>query len=243
MQAQHVRLALTALALALVGCGGGGGGGVVITTPTTTVMVYMAADNNLEPAALQDINEMETVGSSADVNIVVEVDTMTLPVAGSVSTKRLRVQQDADPANVTSPALQDLGETNTATRVGITAFVAWAVANFPADRYVLILWDHGGGWDGYATDETSGASLLTTEDLSQTLQDIQTQTGIRRLDMLGFDACLMATLEVAHELAPFARYFVASEELVPGQGLPYGDILGPLVADPNMSMRDFAASP
>lgn len=232
---RYLFVALVCVAIGACG-GGGGGGGVVITTPTTTVMVFMAADNNLEEVALEDLNEMEAVGSSADVNIVVQVDTV------ASTTMRLRVLQDTDPVNVTSPTLQDLGETNTASRTAITAFVAWAVQSFPADRYVLILWDHGGGWPGYATDDTSTAPPIPAEDLRQALQDIQAQAGIQRLDMLGFDACLMATLEIAHELAPFARYLVASEEIEPGQGWPYDDILGPLVANPSTSIRDFAAS-
>jgi len=226
-------------AAALGSCGGGGGGA---DGPTTTVMVFLAADNNLEQFALENLNAMEAVGSSAAVNIVVEVDTKTLPVAGSTTTKRLRVVRDANPAAVTSPVLQNLGETNTATGAAITAFVSWAIDNFPADRYVLILWDHGGGWLGYATDETSGEHLISLAELRQSFEDIRSRTGVGRLDLLGFDACSMATLEVAHELAPFARYLVASAALEPALGWPYDAILAPLVGNPGMSIRDFAAS-
>ena len=209
MRGSRVSGVLVAAAV-LAACGGGGGGA---QGPTTTVMVFLAADNDLEQFALDNLNAMEAVGSSAAVNIVVEIDTNRLPVAGSTTTKRLRIVRDANPAAVTSPVLQNLGETNTATGAAITAFVSWAIANFPADRYVLILWDHGGGWLGYATDETSGEHLVSLADLRKSLEDIRSRTGVQRLDMLGFDACSMATLEVAQPLFDENLYLQANPDV------------------------------
>jgi hypothetical protein len=80
------------------------------TVADWTVMVYMAADNNLEPAALMDLNEMEGVGSSSNVNIVAEVDRSAeyVDTDGNWSGgRRYYIQQDQNTDSVTSPMIQD----------------------------------------------------------------------------------------------------------------------------------------
>ncbi len=134
----------------------------VAGTPTTeqrarqnraawTVMVYIGADNDLESFALTDINEMELVGSTTAVNIVVQMDR----TAGYDSTngnwadtRRFFITRDNNLDLITSQPVQNLSETNTGDPVYLADFATWAMRTYPANRYALIIWDHGGGVAG-----------------------------------------------------------------------------------------------
>ena len=103
----------------------------------------------------------------------------------------------------------------------LAAFVELGLTQFPADRYALSIWDHGGGWTGIGPDETDGHDVLDLADITSGLEQGLAAAGVERLDLLGFDACLMATYEVASALAPYADHLLASEELEPGHGWDY----------------------
>lgn len=104
--------------------------------PAWTFLVYMAGDNNLSRAAEKDLAELRAVGSTADVRVLVEVDR-----AGEGATKRYRIERDGRGEDV-----QDLGETDSGDSATVLDFVRWAAREEPADRYALVLWNHGGGW-------------------------------------------------------------------------------------------------
>src|SRR5688572_1646680 len=153
------RILVIASALQLFGCGGGGGGGggsPPPAPPSWLVMVYIAADNNLDESVDFDVNLMEFAPNSTKVKTVVQVDTMSVPFNGSTTAKRVLIEHDNDLDVVTSPTMLDLGEINSASPDAVRDFVVWAKAAHPSDRYVLILWDHGGQWGGWGTDESSG---------------------------------------------------------------------------------------
>ncbi len=190
-----------------------------------TVMVYIAADNDLERYAAFDLNEMERVGSTAAVNVVAQVDGLE----GGV--RRLLVMHDSAAFEVTSPTVQTLDEINTGEPSALVDFAAWVIRNYPAERYALVLWDHGGGWQGFAYDATAQHDSLSMAELGGALALITQELG-RPLDLIGFDACLMGQLEVFNAIAPYGRYAVASEELIPGNGWDYQGILRALNADP-----------
>ena len=82
----------------------------------------------------------------------------------------------------------------------------------PYSLRILTLWDHGGAYGGYGPDEVSGNVLSV-----KSLQSVFSSTG-SKFDILGFDACLMASSEVVKELQPFSNYMLASEDLEPGHG-------------------------
>lgn len=102
-----------------------------------TFMVYMAGDNNLSSAGDKDLVEMRSVGSTDDVNIVVEFDN-----EGQHGTRRFHVQKDGSGERVES-----LGETDSGDPRVLLDFVTWTAEHFPAERYALVLWNHGGGWE------------------------------------------------------------------------------------------------
>ncbi len=101
-----------------------------------TFMVYLAGDNNLSTAGDNDLEEMRQIGSTDDVNVVVEFDN-----AGSLGTNRYRIQRDGEDEDVVS-----LGETDSGDPNVLLDFVTWATSTYKADRYALVLWNHGGGW-------------------------------------------------------------------------------------------------
>jgi len=107
-----------------------------------TFMVYLAGDNNLSAAGDKDMGEMRAVGSTADVNIVAEFDN-----AGDRGTNRYHVRRDGLCEQVVP-----LGETDSGSPEVLLDFVDWAAEKYPAERYALILWNHGGGWEPLEID-------------------------------------------------------------------------------------------
>ena len=108
-----------------------------------TFMVYMAGDNNLSSAGEKDLAEMRQVGSTPKVNILVQFDN-----AGDYGTQRYRVLSGGQNDQVMS-----LGETDSGDPEVINAFIAWAAQHYPAERYALVLWSHGGAWEPAAVDK------------------------------------------------------------------------------------------
>jgi hypothetical protein len=117
-----------------------------------TILVFMNADNNLEPFALQDFAEMAKVGSSDRVNVIVQFDRspgFAESTPDWTQTLRFRVEKDMrpDPAK----ALADLGEQNMGAGTVLQEFVRWGKETYPANRYLLVIWDHGQGWRFFQT--------------------------------------------------------------------------------------------
>jgi len=223
--------------------GGAGSGGNTAAGAKWTYLVYMSADNNLSSAALKDINEMEKIGSSSDVNIVVQADFSQQYSPGVYSgapvTLRGRIERDSNFNQISSPlqsagANLDMGKGQT-----LAEFINWAKQTYPAQNYALVLWSHGAGWKisratgglqrGALQDETSG-SLMRLPEIAGAVQ----QSGIK-FGLINFDACLMGMVEVARHLQHGASYLVASEETEPGDGDDYEHTLARLTANPDMS--------
>lgn len=205
------------------------------TVAEWTVMVHIAADNNLELAGLADLNEMEAVGSSPQVNILVQIDRSAeyVDLDGNwAEGRRYYIQQDKSPETITSPVVQNLGEIDSGSAATIADFATWGITTYPARKYMLVLWDHGGAWTSHSSDEDSGSDV-TLPDTVAALQQVVSQTGIGQFEVVGFDMCLMSQAEVYQAIAPFARYAVGSEENEPGAGWFYL-FLDELVQNPTM---------
>jgi hypothetical protein len=222
---------------------------------TWLVMLYQDADDKiLEQDIYLDLNEVERVGSSEQVQIVAQIDRFRAGFQGDgdwTSSKRFYITRDDDLQRIHSQEVADLGEVNMSDGETLVDFVTWAVQTFPADKYVLILSDHGLGWPGGWSDPAPGgrgepgiplAEKLGNElylmELDQALEEIQAQTGVGKFELIGMDACLMGQLEVFTALAPYARYAVASQEVEPSVGWAYKGFLEALQANPSMDGRD-----
>ena len=206
-----------------------------------TVLVYLMGDNDLEGFAVGDIAEMAAAGSNERVNIVTLIDRhpgysddLAVELGDFDSTKVVHVGRE----EVLSQ--RDIGEVNTGDASALEDFLVAGVSEFPADKYALIIWDHGAGWNGMGPDESDGDDLLTLPEIRTAITDGLEHVGVESLDLLGFDACLMATYEVASYLSSVADVLVASEELEPGHGWDFSS-LEVLRDTPDVSASDLAA--
>ncbi len=192
-----------------------------------TLMVYMAADNNLDAWAYESLSYMEAVELTEEVNVVVLWDGYYEPAyMYEVVNGGHELVRDF-PLNEKEV---NMGDSNT-----LNAFVNFATKKFKAQHYLLDLWDHGDDFTGSCWDEHP-EDYLTHEEVVAGVEG-------HHIDILAYDACLEAMIEVAYEYN--ARnmqvdYLVGCENYVPLYGLPYDEILEALTASPDMSPLDFA---
>ncbi len=208
--------------------------------PAWTVIVYSAADDEvLEESMWFDVNEMELVGSSPQMNIVVQIDRYAGAFTGDgdwTDTRRYLITQDNDLDHITSPVVESVGEVDTGNPQTLIDFVTWAVQKYPAQKYALVMSDHGGGWTGGFSDmSTSSYSDLSIPEIGFALEQIRQNTGMDKFEMIGFDACLMGQIEVFGSLYPYSNYMVASEEVEPGYGWSYAAWLQQLAQNPSVN--------
>jgi len=206
--------------------------------PEWTVIVYSAADDEvLEETMWFDVNEMELVGSNPQLNIVVQIDRYEAGFTGDsdwTDTRRYLITQDTDLSAINSPVVQNLGEVNMSDPQTLVDFVTWAVQNYPAKKYALIMSDHGGGWTGGFSDASAASSGMSIPQIVTSFEQIRQNTGVERLEVLGFDACLMGQIEVFGSFYPYSNYMIASEEVIPSYGWSYAAWLEQVAQNPTM---------
>ena len=217
-----------------------------------TVMVYVDADNDLEGALLNDLDEMEIpqyldATGESQVSVLVQFDRTPGQDNSNgdwTTTRRFVMATDTQPGVIATNHVEDLGEQDMGDPNTLRSFINWAKDAAPADRYMLIINSHGNGprsrsvessiTRGVGFDMSSGNSLLTPSELSGVLR------GVGGVDVLGFDACLMGSVEVLAQLHGLTDYVVASELLFPSLSYDYATLLTDLVANPNMTPRELA---
>ena len=217
----------------------------------TVVLIYMVGSNleSQNHLATEDLHEIctaikESASEKSAVKILVETggckewgtdfniasDKIQRFEAGS---DELILKDELELANMAKP------ET-------LADFMNWGVNAYPADRYDLILWNHGGGsMLGFGADEQYSGYMMRLQQLKKAFEAVD-----RHFDFVGFDACLMGTVETAYMLSPFADYLIASEEMEPGNGWYYTNFVKMLLKDPEISAEklgrqivdDFASS-
>jgi hypothetical protein len=111
----------------------------VLPTKPWTVMVYMAGDNSLDPEGVEDLKEMKKVGSTDKLNIIAQFDRAQGHVARRYYLRKGGI--------VTGDAVASLGTVNTGDPKFLNDFIQWGIKSYPADHYLLVLWNHGQGWD------------------------------------------------------------------------------------------------
>ena len=209
------------------------------------VMVFMNADNDLDRQGVKDICEMELAGVSNDVNILVQIDRAREKTARRYMVTKRAANASKDDWGLTSTKIEDLGEVDMGDYKQIINFSKWCVDNYPAEKYALVIWNHGAGWrlapnaqKGISYDEQSG-KIITAAELGLALEAVRGLIG-KPIELLGMDACLMQMIEVAYELKENASYIVASEETEPGEGWPYEPICSALLKNPEITPVDLS---
>jgi hypothetical protein len=162
-----------------------------------TLMFYIAANNDLEGALKQQRDSLVTGSKNLNVNILaLWDDNMNLFGSKYMVFAPWGVQEISKP------------ELNTGDPQTLRDFVTWAMQEYPANHYALIISNHGQGFSGTSIDGFSHGDWLTVKETYQALLDIYP-----RLDIIYMNACLMATLDSAYQLADQADYYVASEAM------------------------------
>ncbi len=199
---------------------------------TVTIMVYMCGSDLESKSGMgtSDLSEMASATLSSKVNLIVYTGGSKTWKNNVVSNSVNQIYQVVD--GKLRCLVQNDGSAAMTNPDTLTGFIKYCAQNFPANRNELILWDHGGGSiSGYGYDEkNSGAGSMGLSGISKALKN----AGIN-FDFIGFDACLMGTLENALTLTPYADYLIASEETEPGIGWYYTNWLTKLSANTSMS--------
>ncbi|MBD2464386.1 pre-peptidase C-terminal domain-containing protein [Oscillatoria sp. FACHB-1407] len=210
-----------------------------------TVMVYMSSDD-LESYTIEDFREMASIGSTSNVNIVLQYDRTAADhpkfIKGQATddtrygnwtdTRRGLVSYGSTPGRHwgTSIGEANMGDANT-----LRNFLDWSMSNYQADNYALIVWGHGSGTEVAFDDITNDA--LSANEFNSVLGGLSDT-----IDLVGMDACLMGTVEFAHAIRDNASVFVGSQENIPGTSWDYATTLQDLVANPAMTASQFGSS-
>ena len=187
-----------------------------------TVLQYQMADTDLEPFMMEDVDEMGAVGSNDNLDIVALIDRSAdygddpaLDLGAWVGAKLVHI------GDGTAEVLEEPGDVDLADPQTLADFISNGIEAYPADHYALVISDHGASWPGVGPDEGSEFDTLLLEEIKAGIESGLETAGVDKLDLLGFDACLMATYEVASAVAPLADRLIASSELEPGHGWDY----------------------
>ena len=188
-----------------------------------TVFVYLCG-SDLESqggAATKDLREMVKGSGNENVRYVVETGGAKKWSTNAISARQMGryLIQGGNIMDLGGTSITDMGDPAT-----LSDFLTWGVANYPAEHMALILWDHGGGSiAGVCFDERNNYSSLSVRELDTALG-----TAFKgmwdKFEFIGFDACLMSTLETANVMASYSDYMIASQESEPGNGWEYTSI-------------------
>ena len=196
-----------------------------------TIMVYLCGTDLESRSGMgtSDLQEMASAKFGSNVNLLVYTGGCSNWRNNIVSNRVNQIYQVMNGG--VKCLVKDAGTSSMTNPDNLAGYIQWGAKNYPADRYELILWDHGGGSvSGYGYDEKNRASG------SMSLSGIKSalDKGGIKFDFIGFDACLMATAENALMLDDYADYMVASEETEPGVGWYYTDWLTALGKNTSM---------
>ncbi len=224
---------ICALALLLALCLGC----ALAAAETTTVLVYMCG-TDLQEDACEDLIEMANADLSDDMNIVVlagGAKEWSLDLLKGNTRNLVDFRSEADEA-------EDWGRKSMGSPESLKEFLEYGLKEFPADRMIVILWDHGAGSEGgVCFDETANDDGLTVVEINKVLGSLNVPDW--HIDIFGCDACMMGTYEMAAMLSHYnIDYYVASEELEPGTGWYYTGWLEDIKKDPSISDEDLCGS-
>ena len=184
-------------------------------------------------AATDDITEMLSAQLSENVRIVLQTGGSAAWAVNEINPNRSQrfLYDSRGFRQIGDEHIRNMGEADT-----LADFLSFCKKEYPADHQILIFWDHGAGAFGFASDELYGKDSITLKELRQALERVwQADEEEPPYEIIGFDACLMASVEVAETLHGYGRYLVASEEVEPGFGWNYTPWLEELSASPQMN--------
>ena len=202
-----------------------------------TVMVYMSGDNNLEDYIVKDLElELAALGSNANVQVTALADRGPGydKSRGDWQTTKLYHPTQGTIADAAG-AVADWGERNMGDPDTLADFVEWSKATYPADHYALYFWGHGWGWHpGWTMEDATSADGLDPDEVKSVF------TRLGYIDVVGYDACNMAQIEIMSLWSGHATALAASQEFVNMDGIEYDQIISKLRANPTMTADQVA---
>ena len=219
-----------------------------------TVIVYILGNNNLHNAALENINEMETIWREHyKGNLVVVFE----PKSRTKEFYMMKIEEDYNPLIIESPVVKEYYDMDAMDPEDMKSVLSDVVSLYPSDRYSLILWSHGTGWlppyvypksfeitslpeeNIYSTDvvqevspnDISPRAFGESDYLIMDIHDLCDAIPSNVFDNIFFDACFMGSIEVLYEMRDKADYFIASPTEILSYGFPYHSVIPIMFSD------------
>lgn len=190
----------------------------VIKKGSKTLFIYMCGSNleSKQGSASKNIDELLSAEVDDNTQIVIQTGGSKLWKKHGISATNSEryIVKNGHLELISSSLDKNMGSSDT-----FKDFLVWGESNYLSETNMLILWDHGGGSaKGVCFDENYSFDSLTLSEIKTAFKDANLY---RNFDIIGFDACLMAGIETAYYIKEFAKYMVASEEIVPSGGWDY----------------------
>jgi hypothetical protein len=182
-----------------------------------TVLVHLDANSSLGPSIRDNLRALVGEGGSDRVRLAVQI-------GDGPTVQRFVVGPQGATADAETRASARAPET-------LRQFVSWGMKALPARHTMLVMGGHGEGWRGVCTDGKGSGMPLS--GLRSALQG-------KKVDVLGFDACQMGSVDVLAALGDAVPMVLASQELIGQAGWPYADILRDLKAAPDAPPTEVA---
>ena len=218
------------LCACMTGCPDSGG-------ESWSVFIYMCGTGLESDSgfATQNLYELLDVAKTDNIHFIIQTGGTSDWQNDYVSPEHLQrwALEDHSLVLIDEQPLASMGDAQT-----LGSFLSWGVQNYPADKYMAVFWNHGGGSaSGIEYDELFGNDSLSLSEINAGLSAPNVT-----FELLGFDTCLMASLENAAAVAPYAHYMVASEEIEPGGGWDYTEWPQYLIDNPDKSGLEVGAA-
>ncbi len=201
-----------------------------------TVLVYMNGSDleSYSGEASTDIKEMLESSVGKNVNVIIQtMGTSQWQAYGIASDHAQRYRVNQGKLELVDDSLGQLDTTSANT---LSDFISWGTKNYPADRYMLVFWNHGAGpVYGFGYDEFQDDYAALTLDEMQTA--LKNNSNVH-FDFIGMDCCLMSSLETCQVFAPYCDYTILSEDFEPGVGWSYTNWLKKLEENPTINVKD-----
>ncbi len=200
---------------------------------SATIMVYMNGSDleSQSGEATTDLSEMMESGIGENVNVIVQTMGTKEWHDYDISSETAQTYKVED--GELTLLRDDLGQLDCTDGDTLSEFIGFCKNNYPADRYLLLFWNHGGGpvyGFGYDEWQPEGSSL-TIAEMAQAFEENKDI----HFDIIGMDCCIMASLETCYSFAPYCKYALLSEDFESGLGWSYTKWMQEFEQNPGLS--------
>ena len=235
-------LYISVLSVLLVACQSGSGQ-TKTSEPVDWAIYWYLCGSDLESkhaSASKDMDEMLEVELPENIKVVIETGGAAEWQNSKVKPENLTrfVYDHNGLKKVDTKELANMGAQET-----LADFLSYCYEYHPAENSMVVLWNHGGGvLGGVAYDEIYGLDSLSMKELQNAFVSSFPDVTAPVFDIIGFDACLMANIDTAHIVSPYASYMIGSQEWEPGNGWDYSGILTAIAENPKITPEELGVS-